>query len=389
MIQFLPQVKAAIDEFEPDLVVAASKGGAYLSGLWQTGSWQGPSLMLNAHPTVRKLPGKTRIVLASGSNDEVYVGRSRTELEQIISTGSRNHCFLYYTANSGQLPSGHYGRMGDMHNMESLIMYDCLPRLIDAALSDEAPEMHMIRSWRERLSDERAEAEAWLGYSPDELRRFWASAGRRGKDQRKLFPVQFGSQEFQAVESMFKSAPKELPAYCPDNYEAWEYRDILKIERVENGLQDDGSTRPYFDSLKRSISDQGLTFETGIHTRWAFHGTDAIDSIVNNPMTGFQPLASGTKGSALWGSGTYFARDAKYVAEGGFVRRGPDGSFRMLLCLIMTGMPCLGGPEQKGVLPVRQGTHRYNSTVDSLSNPEIFVLQYAGAACPSYLISFI
>jgi len=188
---------------------------------------------------------------------------------------------------------------------------------------------------------------------------------------------------------MFKSAPKELPAYCPDNYEAWDDREIIKIERVENGQQDDGSTRPYFDSLKRSISDQGLVFETGVHTRWAFHGTDAIDSIVTNPMTGFQPLASGSKGSALWGSGTYFARDAKYVAEGGFVRHGPDGSLRMLLCLIMPGMPCLGGPEQKGVLPLRQGTHRYNSAVDSLSNPEIFVLQYSGAAYPSYLISFL
>jgi len=226
MMQFLPQIKAAIDEFQPELVAAASKGGAYLTALWQTSCWVGPSLILNAHPTARRLPEKTRIVLASGSNDEVYVGRSRTELEQLISTGSRNHCFLYYTANSGQLPSGHFGRMGDMHNMESLVMYACLPRLIDAPLADESPEMHMVRSWLDRLSDERIDAEAWLGHSLDEIRRFWASAGRRGKDQRKLFPVQFGSQEFQAVESMFKAAPKELPAYCPDNYEAWENRDL-------------------------------------------------------------------------------------------------------------------------------------------------------------------
>merc|ERR1712048_1108018 len=79
----------------------------------------------------------------------------------------------------------------------------------------------------------------------------------------------------------------------------------------------------------------------------------------------------GSKGASLWGSGTYFARDAKYVADGSFCKREADGTRQMLACLAMTGMPCLGDPEHKGVLPMRQGVHRYNSTVDSLSNPEI------------------
>ena len=49
----------------------------------------------------------------------------------------------------------------------------------------------------------------------------------------------------------------------------------------------------------------------------------------------------------------------------------------------MNGFVCLGDPEHKGVLPFRQGRHRrvvpcaagrgrYNASVDSLSNPEIF-----------------
>jgi hypothetical protein len=140
--------------------------------------------------------------------------------------------------------------------------------------------------------------------------------------------------------------------------------------------------------LRRSIEDQAVDFRPGTHTRWLFHGTEAVDSIVSNALAGFQPLASGTKGASLWGSGTYFARDAKYVADGSFCKAAPDGTRRMLMCLVMTGMPCLGDPHHKGVLPMRQTGHRYDSTVDSLSNPEIFIVQHSGAAYPAYVITF-
>jgi len=60
----------------------------------------------------------------------------------------------------------------------------------------------------------------------------------------------------------------------------------------------------------------------------------------------------------------------------------------MLLCLLMSGIPCLGDPNHRGVLPIRQGRHRYNSSVDSISNPEIYVTQTPGAAYPAYVITF-
>merc|ERR1711976_86715 len=186
----------------------------------------------------------------------------------------------------------------------------------------------------------------------------------------------------------FTVAPKEPAAYGGASPVAWAQTRILRIERVENGLQLDGSARPYFESLASSLREQEVCFEPGVHTRWVFHGTDAIESIVSNPIAGFQPLASGTKGASLWGSGTYFARDAKYVADGSFCKRGPNGTRQMLACLAMTGMPCLGDPQQKGVLPIRQGVHRYNSTVDSLSNPEIFIVQHPSAVYPAYVITF-
>lgn len=384
---YLAQIKAEIDAFQPDVVCCASKGGVYMVGLWQMGYWRGPSVLINAHPSCKQLPEGTPVVLCQGGNDEVY-STPRAELERLIATGTENKCFLYYAANSGKMATGQLTRVGDMHNMESLLSRDCLPRLIDATLCQEGPEVHFVRSWRERLSDERNDAEDWLGYSPERLRKHWVT---KGLDEQKLHEVPVSSEEFRRVVAIVKASPKEPAAYNTGAQVNWERTQILKIQRVENGLQMDGSTKPYYDSLRRTLEDQGVDFEPGTHTSWAFHGAqpDAIESIISNPLAGFQPLASGSRNSNVWGSGTYFARDAKYVAEGGFCGQPqPDGTRRMLMCLLMTGMPCLGDPAHKGVLPFRNKPHRYNSTVDSLSSPEIFIVQHAGGALPGYLITF-
>jgi Ca2+-binding EF-hand superfamily protein len=388
--QYLNQLKAALDEFQPDLVMCASKGDPYLLALWHSGLWTGPSLMINAHPSCSELPKNVRIVLAHGSCDEVYCHQGREALEQLVSTASPNHCLFYYVAGSGKLSNGSCSRQGDSHNMMSLVEYDCLPRLVDAALSHgESPELCMVRSWRDRLCDERLEAEAWLGYDTDQLQQLWVSRGHKGRETQKLFDVSPSSEEYAKIATVFLMGPKEPPAYGGCDQTVWARTRILRIERVENGLQVDGAERPYFESLRRSIEDQELVFEPGVHTRWLFHGTDAVESIVNNPMSGFQPLASGTRGASLWGSGTYFARDAKYVADGSFCKPAPDGTRRMIMCLVMTGMPCLGDPQHKGVLPMRVAPHRYDSSVDSLSSPEIHIIQHPGAAYPAYVITFL
>jgi len=134
MMQYLPQIQQAISDYQPHLLACASKGGAYVTALWQAGIWSGPTLFINRHPSLTCLPKDTTVVLAHGSNDEFYKNR-REDLENLMRTGSENRCWLYYTANSGLLGRG-YTRQGDMHNMESLKHWDCLPRLVDAALSD-------------------------------------------------------------------------------------------------------------------------------------------------------------------------------------------------------------------------------------------------------------
>lgn len=388
--QYLEIIMADVAEFQPHVIAAGSKGGAYLVGLWAAGYWRGPSLLLNAHPSCTFIPEGVPCVLAQGSNDEVYP-TPRQHLEELVATGTPNQTFLYYTANSGQLSNGQHSRVGDRHNMESLLSYDCLPRLIDSTMSREGPEGHFMRTWRDRLSEQRLNAERWLGYSPELVRKRWTSPMHRGLDDRHMLEVRPGSEEYNQVEFTFKAQPREPPAYLLSPPATWDYVQIRSIERIENGPLHDGCVKPYYQAIASSVKSQGLEFEPGVHTCWAFHGADAqaIDSIIHNPVAGFQPLAAGTRGASLWGSGTYFARDAKYVADGGFCGApAPDGTRKMLMCLLITGTACLGCPNHKGVLPFRRKPHRYNSSVDCLSNPEVFVIQQSGAAMAAYLITF-
>jgi len=392
------RLRRAVTDLRPDVVVAASSGGAHLVDLWKLGLWRGPAVMINAHPSVARLPSDACVVLAHGANDEVFK-RSRRELEQIVSSGSPNMCFLYLTGNSGEISPGAHTRLGDRHQMHSLTLHDCLPRLIDAAMAGAVveetggPEAHFVRSWRGRLSDQRLEAEHWLGYTTERLRSRWVSPGRRGADERNLFEVPRGCEEFANVEAIFRAAPREASDYELGSPAAWARERIARIERVENGAQEAGSARPYAEAVRRAFSAQGLRFEPGVHTCWAWHGTCAgpavLESIVSDPVAGFQPLTTGARNKPLWGLGAYFARDAQYVSEGQFCGpAAPDGTRQMVLCLLTIGLPCLGAYDQRGVLPFRRKPHRYNSSVDSLSSPEIFALQHPGAAYPAYVVSF-
>ena len=60
--------------------------------------------------------------------------------------------------------------MGDSHNQESIVMFDCLPRLADAALAEhEPPDMNFLRSTISlAFTPERLRAEEYLGYMPDQ-----------------------------------------------------------------------------------------------------------------------------------------------------------------------------------------------------------------------------
>ena len=91
---------------------------------------------------------------------------------------------------------------------------------------------------------------------------------------------------------------------------------------------------------------------------------------------------------SLWGKGIYFARDASY--SHGFAGRDTKGRKQMLMCLVVTGVSCLGYKDMPFVSPFvdRDKRHVYNSAVDDLSNPEIFVVPEGRQAMPAYIIHY-
>ena len=278
--------------------------------------------------------------------------------------------------------------------METLLSNDCLPRLLDAVIDSPPgsmqinPELNIFRSWSAFLSAERRAAEAVLGYKPDQLaKRFWKTAGDGLED------VAVDSEEFRAVQTIFHSEPV-VPAFYGSTHvgSTWAERaTILRIRRIENGGQE-GSSRAMYDNVGRALKAEGVAFLGGVHSRWLFHGTDGATAlkIVSDPVRGFTPLASKSDGSkiTLWGEGIYFARDATYPDDFGFARKDADGTKHMLLCLVMTGTSCLGGNDVRLHLKSRDGNRKYDSMVDSLSNPEIFVVTDGASICPAYLIQY-
>ena len=138
------------------------------------------------------------------------------------------------------------------------------------------------------------------------------------------------------------------------------------------------------------INSAGGKYVGGVHSRWLFHGTgsaSALDNIVKSPMNGFAPQV-GTR--AIWGYGSYFARDAAYPVNGGFCNECLDAQHNnmIMLCLVECGVPCVGEEHIKNWPRVREEFPlNYSSFVDSASSPEIYVVPGA-QAFPAYIIHF-
>jgi len=186
-----------------------------------------------------------------------------------------------------------------------------------------------------------------------------------------------GSQEFRLVAAAFGSAPREPSAYRFHGQVPWESVGIAAVHRVELGPAVSSASLERLAALRSSLEEQGLAFEADVHTRLAFYNGPGAQAL----SCGLQPLCAGP-----WGAGIYFARDAKYTVDSGLCR-GPDGSRTVLMCLLSTGVPCLGDASAGAGLPRRRGTSTYSCAVDSLSNPELFVVPCESAAQAAYLIT--
>ena len=119
----------------------------------------------------------------------------------------------------------------------------------------------------------------------------WQMTDQKGLDDIKLFTVYTWTSTYSEIEKLFH---KTLP------------NNIYSIQRIENGYQQE-----QFSVQAAAIKAKyGASFDRAKMQKFLFHETQAVEAIINNATSGFQPLLSGTANAAIFGDGTYFARDA-------------------------------------------------------------------------------
>lgn len=124
----------------------------------------------------------------------------------------------------------------------------------------------------------------------------------------------------------------------------------------------------------------------GANVRRLWHGTseDTVEYITN---LGFNRSFSQT---AVYGKGVYFARDASYSMSPTYAQPDSNGYQYMFLCRVLVGHSTRGNGSYS-VPPVRdpQTLVRYDTLVDRLENPTIFVSGHHDPQCyPEYLVKF-
>ncbi|KAK2181570.1 hypothetical protein NP493_393g04004 [Ridgeia piscesae] len=121
--------------------------------------------------------------------------------------------------------------------------------------------------------------------------------------------------------------------------------------------------------------------------RSLWHGTSA-NAITNINNGGFNRSYCG-KNATLCGEGVYFAVSSSYSAQNHYTRPGARGMKHIYQARVLTGEYTLGDSAYR-VPPPNPATpgFPYDTVVDNVSTPGIFVIFLDNQAYPEYLITF-
>ena len=127
--------------------------------------------------------------------------------------------------------------------------------------------------------------------------------------------------------------------------------------------------------------------QQAVNEKKLFHGTtpDAVEAICRH---NFDWRLHG-KNRTSFGEGSYFARDASYSHA--YAKVDASGSRYMFVAKVLVGSytkghPSYRRPPQK--IPSDPGSDLYDSCVNNLSNPSIFVVFDTDQFYPEYVITY-
>ncbi|XP_072902693.1 protein mono-ADP-ribosyltransferase PARP12 [Hemitrygon akajei] len=179
----------------------------------------------------------------------------------------------------------------------------------------------------------------------------------------KLIQVAESSDEFKQVQSLFQRTMKRSV--------------IQKIERIQNvSLWEVYQWQK--EQMKKNNNGKDVV------EKQLFHGTDSsiIDAICQQ---NFDWRICGTHGTT-YGKGSYFARDSSYSHN--YCQAGKS-TLTMFVARVLVGEYVRGSSSYLRP-PLKDGTKKcfYDSCVDSVSNPSIFVIFEKHQIYPEYLIEY-
>lgn len=157
---------------------------------------------------------------------------------------------------------------------------------------------------------------------------------------------------------------------------------VVEVQRIQNEAMWQSYAVKRQTILQR---EKNQASAARLERKWLFHGTDeqTVPKIIQQ---GFNRSFCG-KNATAYGKGVYFARDAAYSASSTYARPNGAGVQHMFLCRVVVGEFCQG--RSNALAPdVRTGNMLYDSTVDSVSNPRMYITYHDAQAYPEYLVKF-
>lgn len=189
-------------------------------------------------------------------------------------------------------------------------------------------------------------------------------------DELKLIQLRPDSDDYQTVILQFLDTAK------------WNKQDLHKvyIYKVHNKHREEA-----YKHKKKQIFKSLGSDKTKLNELPLYHGTD-IESIVKILHQGFLRQFATT---CVYGQGSYFARDAMYSCSPTYATPDTDGYQHILLCNVICGEWIVGSHRMK-VPPCKPNNKyvSYETTVNKVNNPSVFVTYQDDQAKPLYLISF-
>merc|ERR1712228_300779 len=151
---------------------------------------------------------------------------------------------------------------------------------------------------------------------------------------------------------------------------------IVKIEGVQNQMLYDKYCQERQSVIKLNGGQTNEMF--------LYHGTKEEDTMTAIETEGFRKEFSTTHAH---GFGTYFAKNAQYSVS--YCLQQSNGIYKMFECKVICGEGCQGDSRYSlRTWPKKKNGFIYDTLVDSMHNPSIYVIHQNARAYPMHIIHF-